>query len=246
MVALFSLLLVFALSLLINRVGTIALTMTGVSEEVASFQALSAFSGTGFTTGEAENVVSGPARRRIIALLIRLGSLGVITAISSLVLSFAGPNEQAPERLVILFLGVLALLLLARSRAFNRALTPLIRRALRRYTTLDLNDYANLLHLRENYRVVEVDADQDSWLTRAPLGELALGEEGVIVLGIARQNGEYVGAPTPDQRIYAGDRVVVYGRSARVQELRQRPSSDQAAHEQAKDEQRTICALQPK
>lgn len=246
MVALFSLLLVFALSLLINRVGTIALTMTGVSEEVASFQALSAFSGTGFTTGEAENVVGGPARRRIIALLIRLGSLGVITAISSLVLSFAGSGEQTPERLGLLFLGVLGLLLLARSRTFNRALTPLIRRALRRYTTLDLNDYANLLHLREDYRVVEVDADQGSWLTRASLGELALGEEGVIVLGIVRQGGEYIGAPTPDQQIHAGDRVIVYGRSARVLELRQRSSSDQAAHESAKDEQRAICALQPK
>lgn len=245
MVALFSLLLVFALSLLINRVGTVALTMTGVSEEVASFQSLSAFSGTGFTTGEAENVVGGPARRRIISLLIRLGSLGVITAISSLVLSFAGPDEQTPERLAVLFLGVLGLLALARSRAFNRLLTPLIRRSLQRYTTLDLYDYANLLHLREDYRVAEVDADPGNWLTRAPLGELSLGEEGVIVLGIVRQSGEYIGAPTPNQRIQAGDRVIVYGRASRVQELRRRPVSDQTAHENAKEEQRAISAQQP-
>lgn len=245
MLALISLLLVFALSLLINRIGTIALAMTGVSKEIASFQALSAFSGAGFTTGEAENIVNTPARRRIIAVLIRLGSLGVITAISSLVLSFAGPEQQTPERLVVLILGVLGLVVLARSRAFNRLLTPLIQRALQRYTTLDLNDYANLLHLRENYRVVEVDAEPDSWLTRAPLGELALGQEGVLVLGIVRKSGEYIGAPRPDQQVQPGDKVIVYGRAARVRELRLRSSSDQAAHENAMEEQRTISAQQP-
>lgn len=74
MLAIASLLLVIALSLLFVRVGAIALTMTGISEDVAKFQALSAFSGAGFTTGEAENVVNGPARRRIIAMLIRAGS----------------------------------------------------------------------------------------------------------------------------------------------------------------------------
>lgn len=46
MLAIASLLLVIALSLLFVRVGAIALTMTGVSEDVAKFQALSAFSGS--------------------------------------------------------------------------------------------------------------------------------------------------------------------------------------------------------
>lgn len=45
MLAIASLLLVIALSLLFVRVGAIALTMTGVSEDVAKFQSLSAFSG---------------------------------------------------------------------------------------------------------------------------------------------------------------------------------------------------------
>lgn len=247
MIAILSLLLIFALSLLIVRIGTIALVMTGISEDVARFQALSAFSGTGFTTGEAENVIALPARRRIIGILIRTGSLGIITAISSLVLSFAGAQESVPPtwKLVVLFAGVLALLVLARSKTMDRVFTPLIARALKRYTTLDLRDYAALLHLREDYRVVEVKAEPDSWLTKAPLSELALEKEGVVVLGIVRRTQEYIGTPEPDQRIAEGDKVVVYGRAGRIDELRTRPRTNEAAHKQAERENAEVQETQP-
>ena len=57
---------VLGLSLFITRLATIALTYTGLSREAARFQARSAFTGTGFTTSEAERVVDHPVRRRII------------------------------------------------------------------------------------------------------------------------------------------------------------------------------------
>jgi Trk-type K+ transport system membrane component len=63
MFALISLLVVVSLSMLVIRIGTRALGMTGMSKEAAAFQSLSAFSGTGFTTGEAEMVVTSPERR---------------------------------------------------------------------------------------------------------------------------------------------------------------------------------------
>lgn len=247
MIALLSLLLIFALSLLIVRIGTIALVMTGVSEEVARFQALSAFSGTGFTTGEAENVVSSPARRRIIAILIRAGSIGIITAVSSLVLSFAGAHENVPAtwKLLMLLAGVVALVVLARSEAMNRAITPLISHALQRYTTLDLRDYAALLHLREDYKVVEIEAKPNSWLTKAPIGALALEKEGVAVLGIVRRTSEFIGTPEADERIEEGDKVVLYGRTSRIDELHKRSSADVAAHMQAEQENREVQEKQP-
>lgn len=138
MTAVISLLIVVALSLLVVRVGAVALMMTGLSQEVARFQALSAFSGTGFTTGEAEAIVKHPARRRIVAILIHLGSAGVVTAISTLLLSFIGAGQAAPERLLVLATGVLLLIGLARSHTLNRLLTPLIRHILSRYATLEL------------------------------------------------------------------------------------------------------------
>ena len=236
MLAIASLLLVVALSLLVVRVGAIALTMTGLSPEVARFQALSAFSGAGFTTSESERVVATPARRRVLATLIRLGSAGVVTAISTLVLSFAGDQRAEPQRLLVLGLGVAGLVALARSRRLERWTTPLIRRALRRATTLDLRDYASLLHLREDYRVSEVVAEPGSWLTERRLDALDLGAEGVTVLGIEHADGGYEGAPGRAARLAPGDRVLLYGKRDRLEELSGRRAGDEGAHEAAKDE----------
>lgn len=245
MIAVASLLFVLALSLLVVRVGAVALMMTGLSEEVARFQALSAFSGTGFTTSEAEAVVRHPARRRVIALLILLGSAGVVTAISTLMLSFLGAGTTAPARLLVLLLGGLAIGGLARSRAFNRALTPLIERALARYATLDLRDYADMLHLHDDYRIVEIDIEPESWLASRPLEHLSLPAEGVRVLGVLRPDGDYIGAPAPELRLRPGDRLIVYGRDHRLQELSIRQTGDQTAHRAATTEhERDLVAQQ--
>lgn len=231
-----SLLLVLALSMLVIRVGSVAFLMTGLSEQVAQFQALSAFSGTGFTTDEAEAIVKSPGRRRVATLLIRLGSVGVVTSIATLMLSFVGAGRAAPTRLLVLILGVVILIGLSRSQAFNRMLTPLIKRLLARYTALDLRDYASLLHLREDYRIVEIEIQEDTWLANQTLEELKLAEEGVLVLGVKRPDEDYIGAPSADLRLRPADFVVLYGREYRLQELSTRASGNQAAHSEAKAE----------
>lgn len=234
MAAIGSLLLVIGLSLLVVRIGAIALTMTGLSEEVARFQSLSAFSGAGFTTEEAENVVSGPARRRVVAMLIRAGSIGAVSGISTAILSFIGAQQATLGRLAVLAVGVAALIGLARSDRLNRWATPIIRRLLSRFTDLDLRDYAGLLHLHGGWRVSVIDVEEDSWLSRRELGDLDLWSEGVTVLGVERGDGGFVGAPGGDTRLRTGDRVILYGASERLQELRGRRGGDQAAHEDAK------------
>ena len=234
MLAIVSLLTVLALSMLVVRVGSIALNMTGLSQEVATFQALSAFSGAGFTTGEAEGVVSTPLRRKIITLLIRLGSLGVVTSVSSLVLSFVDPSTALSSRLIVLLVGAACLVFLSRSAAFNRFITRWIKRALQKSTSLDLRDYAHLLHLREDYQITELTVNEHSWLTRQPLNELQLSKEGVVVLGVVRRDGHYVGAPTDELLLSLNDRLLVYGHREHLQELSGRSSHDQGAHEKAK------------
>ena len=65
--------------LLVYWWGSIALEATGMERRKARFQALSAMTGTGFTTGEAESVVNHPKRRRIVTWLILMGTTGVLT-----------------------------------------------------------------------------------------------------------------------------------------------------------------------
>jgi hypothetical protein len=84
---------VLCLSLIVTRIATIALTYTGLSRQAAAFQARSAFTGTGFTTSEAEKVVDHPVRRRIIMTLMVARSAGLVTILISLILSFGGSGE---------------------------------------------------------------------------------------------------------------------------------------------------------
>ena len=153
--------------------GTVALTVTGMSREVARFQARSAFFGVGFTTGEAEAVVGHPVRRRIIMWLILLGNAGVVTTTGTLLISFAGGQDQL-ESVAVLLAGVVVLGALAMSRPVDRVLTRVIRRALRRWTDLDVRDYAGLLELGEGYAVAELEVEDGDWIAGRELGELTL------------------------------------------------------------------------
>jgi hypothetical protein len=233
MFAVVSLLAILSLSLLVVRIGAVALMMTGLSRDAAAFQALSAFSGAGFTTSESELAVDTPERRKIIALLIRAGSAGAITIITSLILSFVDSEERAANRVMIIVIGLAILVLLSRSEWFNRLLTPIIQRALSRSTTLVLRDYAALLHLREDYRVAEIEVRRGAWMADRQLSDLDLPSEGLLVLGIVQPAGTYIGAPPADFVFSEGDTVVIYGHEPRLEELARRRAHEGEAHDEA-------------
>jgi len=237
-----ALLTVLGLSLLITRVATVALMMTGLSEEASHFQARSAFTGTGFTTTEAEDVVNHPVRRRIIMLLMILRSAGLVTIILSLILSFLGSADDITKivRLGWLVGGVLALWMFARSKTLDRYMGRVIEWALRRWTNLDVCDYASLLRLSGGYNVTEVHVREGDWLACRNLKSCYLPEEGVTVLGISRADGSYVGGPKGETMIYPGDTLILYGRTQKLQELdtRRADLSGDEAHDRAVDEQK--------
>lgn len=243
MVAIASLLIVVAISLLVTRVATIALVATGLSSEVARFQARSAFTGAGFTTSESESVTGHPVRRRIVMLLMLLGNAGFVVVVGSLAISFAGARGgSAGLRLAVLAGGLLALVGLARSAWVDRRLSALIRRFLAEHTDLETRDFVALLDLGGDYAVLELQVQRGDWVAGRTLRELDLREEGIAVLGIQRAGGGYVGAPSAATRIEAGDTLVVYGRGPQLSELDERPggTEGQAAHERAAAEQRAL------
>lgn len=244
MTALITLLLVIATSLLITRIATVALTSTGLSRESARFQARSAFSGAGFTTSESESVVGHPVRRRIIMLLILLGNAGIVTVVSTLILGFVGTETtgQWLTRLAVLIGGLAGLWLLANSRVVDRVLNRVIERALRRWTRLDVSDYAGLLHLGGDYRVVEMKVEAGDWVENGVLEKLRLVDEGILVLGIERPGVVYAGTPRGDAVLKAGDTMILYGRADALDELDRRRAGEEgdAAHRRAMVEQGVI------
>ena len=236
MAALISVFVAISLSLLVTRIATEALTLTGLSRTSARFQARSAFTGSGFTTQESEAVVRHPVRRRIVMWLMFLGNAGIITVVSSLVLTFVSTTSRGGAlRLLYLFLGLGVLWFLAKNRAFNRLLTRLVRKALRRWTDLDLQDYASLLRLKGDYQVREITVSDDDWLANKKLKELRLRDEGIAVLGIHRSDGSYLGAPYGDTYVCPGDTLILYGRKTALIELdvRQEGAAGEKAHQEA-------------
>lgn len=230
-------LIVLGLSLFVTRLATIALTLTGLSEETARFQARSAFTGTGFTTSESESVVDHPVRRRIIMLLMVVRSAGFVTIIISLILSFGGSLSRLEQvvRLLALVFGVAGLLLVSRVPVVNRVISRAIERWLRRWGKLEQRDYEALLRLSKDYTVTEMLVQEDDWLAGKPFSECRLPSEGVTVLGIIRKDGGYVGVPRGDTAAYPGDALVLYGRGKALDELdrRRRGMSGDAAHQES-------------
>jgi hypothetical protein len=244
MIAVSSLLIVLLISLIVVRIASVALTLSGMSREAARFQARSAWTGTGFTTEEAEAVLRHPVRRRIISLLMQLRGVGLVTAASTLMLSFVNVNgpSQGIERFLLLGVGLLSIWLLARSRWIDMMVSRAIAWALKRYGNLDTRDYAGLLHLAGEYAIMEMKVQEEGWLAGKRLDELRLAEEGILVLGITRPDGSYVGAPRGDAVIEAAEMLILYGQSPALADLgsRRKGRSGERAHEKATAERKIV------
>jgi hypothetical protein len=240
-----SLLIVLVMSLIITRVATVALALTGMTQQAARFQARSALTGAGFTTTESERVVNHPVRRRIIMTLMLLGNTGLVLGASLMVVLLAGSDGgglgQRWQQLLLLLGGLLALYAAARSAWVERILSRWIERVLARHTDLRRRDYASLLRLGGDYRVVEMTVQKSDWLAGRRLSELRLSREGVLVLGITRADGSYVGAPRGDTALAPDDIVMLYGRESGLAELDERRAGvgGQLRHAEAVARQRS-------
>lgn len=233
--------------LIITRIATVMLTFTGLSRELARFQARSAYTTVGYTTAESERLMDHPVRRRIIMSLMLLGNAGIAATVASMAGIFlqAGTGSIS-EELLALGGGILAIWLFARSKWLDDQLFKYISRLLQRFTPLDIYDYQGLLHLSDGYSVVEQRVEADDWVAGKNLLEMRLSEEGIQVLGIHRTNGHYIATPLGSSYIRAGDTIVLYGRNDHIAELDKRKSGPvgDRAHELRCEEQRRDLAKQ--
>ncbi len=204
-------LLVIFVSFLIVSAGAVALVITGMEEKQARFQALSAFSGTGFTTRAAESVVSHPRRRRIVSWLIILGNAGVVTVIvtstSSLVTS---KKHHLPFIPLILIVGILLIYKVGTNKGFIRRWEDFIKDRIARTEVFEEADLEDLLHSDEGYGLLRVAVKRDSpWLDK-PFSQFATGARAISVLGIERGK-KWIPSPRPEEFAAENDRLIIYG-----------------------------------
>lgn len=218
--SLLTLLIIITVSLIVVRVGSTALMMTGLSFDTASFQSYSAFFGVGFTTKEAELVVDHPVRRRIIRDLILAGNIGLTSALATLIVTFVQietPGGMFKAGGWILG-GLVGFVTLANLPIVKRVLDWGIRKSLEKAGVIHALDYELLLRVSSGYCISEVEVNGDCRLANRTLRESRPADMGVIVLGISR-GGDFIGTPGPEETILINDVITVYGHDDKIREI---------------------------
>jgi hypothetical protein len=205
-------------SYLVVRIGAIALEMTGMDRSSARFQALSAFSGTGFTTKEAEQVVNHSLRRRIIIYLMILGNAGIVSVVATFVLSLNKSGFITPSlNLIIIAASLFVLYRIATHQRLARKAGEKVRRTLIEKLHFNAPLQEEILRQPGGYGVVSILIGSGSRLAGIALGESGFAERNVLVLSVER-NERLIPFPKPDMIIETHDRLVCYGELKNISE----------------------------
>ncbi len=214
-----ALLIVFVcVSYLVIRIGAIALEMTGMDKSRARFQALSAFSGTGFTTQEAEQVVNHPRRRKIIMYLMILGNAGLVSVVATFVLSLKESGIFRPSlHLIIIAVSLFILYRIASHERLAKKAGERVRQTLFEKLHFGRPRVEEILRQPRGYGIGSVLIEPGSKLAGVALGASGFGEKNVQVLSIERDEG-LIPFPKPDTVIKPADRLVCYGEFEKIGE----------------------------
>jgi len=205
-------LLVFLIAWLFTYwMGTIAFETTGLERSKARFQALSALTGTGFTTSEAESIVNHPGRRRIATWLIFIGNAGIIAFIIILILYLrAGLLTPTLPHIIIIILPLLLIILFIRFGVVDKLSTTIVRSRQKRSSTTKLILDELLLQTGE-YGIARLTVKWNEGIQSIKLKEYTLTGNEIRILAVER--GDIVFPfPGENERILKGDRLLCYGR----------------------------------
>jgi len=233
--SLFLFVLVIVISFIAVKVGAVAFEITGLSSKQARFQALSAFTGTGFTTKEAELVAAHGQRRNIASALMILGNAGLVTLVATLVNSISegasSPvlfipkfSEYIPAYLIpyINFSLILVALLLVYKVITSTGVSDYIRAAAKK-KMLDKKivkpvAFEEFLLTSGGYVVSQIEIHKDNPLSGNTLLESNLKAKDVLVLSIER-DGHHITNPPAQTKINLGDRLICFGRIDSIREV---------------------------
>ncbi len=212
MYAVTTFLVVAVITVAFTKLATGALIATGMPPELAAFQARSAFSGAGFTTTEAENVVNQPVRRKIIGTTMLVGSLGTPTLVVTVLVGLIAPGPgSTTERVLVTLSGLFLIVMAIVNKPVQRWLAGVGHRYIRRRLAPALGtDREELLVLSDGFAIQSVRLSAPVEEARSLRG-LAHALPDVTVLAV-RQRQEFVGEPPADIDLQEGDELILYGR----------------------------------
>jgi hypothetical protein len=219
MTAVVILLLSIVVSFVAVRVGAVALELTGMTWDQSKFQALSAFTNSGFTTRESEEITTHPARRRIVTILIVLGNAGLVAVVGSFAGSMLTTQPlQAMGNVGLIIAGVGLLAWIGHTKWVGQHLRHAAQTWLDKHYQLSEWSPHDLLHLDEGFALTRFVVNTDSPVLGRRLADLRLKDYTVQILAVER-GAEFHPIPRGEDRIRAGDRLVVFGRRSAIEHL---------------------------
>jgi len=226
-------LILFIVTLIVSftvvRIGAIAFQLTGLEWSLAKFQALSCFSGTGFTTKEAELITGNKQRRRIASALIILGNAGLVIMIATLAGSFI-PQETILSKLSESFLpfhippylviwanlAIIVVVVYVIYRVFTherfvRRVTNFLRKKIIKKEIFQKVSFEELLLATGGYGVSKITVSTGSPMLDKTLFQSELRKDDITVLAITR-DVETIPNPAADTKILLGDELICFGK----------------------------------
>jgi len=161
MVAAISITVLFIISYMIVRVASVAsvaMRHTGLPDNVARFQCVSALTGTGFTTSESEMIVNYPVRRRILAALMVLGNLGIVSVAATFIVTFVEIEPKADViawQIALIGSSLLLTLVAMTNKKVDEVLCDFIGCLLEKATSLGKHRFQRLLEVADSFCVAE-------------------------------------------------------------------------------------------
>jgi len=218
-------LVVLTIWLFILWFGSVALEATGMERARARFQAMSALTGTGFTTREAEDIVSHPRRRLIAGWLMFLGNAGILLfLLIILIIVIVGikpARPMSPAFIITLAIPPIALMVLYWIGVLDKLATKIVNWLKRSgYFTSELS-IKETIHHSGDYSIARLTMGRKAPEVGRKISDISLAKHNITILAIER--GERT-LPFPEAKeiVLAGDHLLCFGRTDEISEASQK------------------------
>ena len=219
-------------AVIVVKIGAILLELTGVEKSVAQFQALSCFTGTGFTTRESEVISISPQRRKIAMALMIVGFAGFVTLIGTFAVSMKDHADTLQFPLSFLTpliptryyawinLGFYLLVGLALWRAFKSSrlgvrANKFLRRHLEKRDLISPVNFNELMVATGGWGVCRIDILEGNPAVGKTLHDLGLHNLRILPLAIERKS-KTLSMPKTETSLEKNDLLICFGKLSTI------------------------------
>ncbi|MFH1416109.1 MAG: TrkA C-terminal domain-containing protein [Elusimicrobiota bacterium] len=223
-----------AISFIVVRIGAVSFHLTGLEWSISKFQALSCFSGTGFTTKEAELIVTHPQRRKIASILMISGNVGLVTLIATFanslrptmtlsiidlpfLRSFMPASVLPVVNLLVILIASYAIFRIFTAKKVTDRLTAFFKKSMEKKKIIKQFTYSDIAVIGKKHGITQVKVTKDSPVIDKTVMDSGLRKKDILVLAVENKN-ENIYNPSADTVIKLGDKLTCFGELDNIKE----------------------------